>query len=261
MLLFTHLTKCFFDDFSTYKRKSGPDPQESSIAKKKKDKANRPNGSCSTTAVNPVLAGIYKRTSKQYISERNPLAESNLGCERFVSNATTTVSTLTDTGAPSNTVSTRNIPSTITGAHHELARRAIGRGIRHGLGGSTVSKLLPPVPMPLLPPVPMPILPASTSTANSLSELANNYQNSLKEDVVTDGSDDDPTPLSQMQNVMSSTFDSGMLDNSGFLSRNSSLIDLAMLAPVDEALNGNCADEENGNHCGESFEFLDFPTS
>lgn len=257
----SYVNDAAMDDISSLfqiKRKSGPDPQESSMAKKKKDKATKSSGNCSTTAVNPVLAGIYKRTSKQYISERNPLAESMSGSDRHVS---TTVSTLIDIGAPSTAVSSRLVSSTITGAHHELARRAIGRGIRHGLGGSTMPKLLPPVPMPLLPPVPMPILSSSTSTANSLSELANNYQNSLKDDVVTEDSDDNPTPLSQMQNGMCSTFDGGMLDSTEFLSRNSSLIDLAMLAPVDEALNGTNTDDDNGNHSGESFEFLDFPNS
>jgi hypothetical protein len=107
----------------------------------------------------------------------------------------------------------------------------------------------------------MPILSASTSTANSLSELANNYQNSLKDDVVTEDSGDNPTPLSQMQNGMGSAFDGGMLDSTGFLSRNSSLIDLAMLAPVDEALNSTNMNEDNVSHIGESFEFLDFPNS
>ena len=240
------------------KRKSGPDPQESSIAKKKKDKANKSAGNCSTTAVNPVLAGIYKRTSKQYISERNPLAESTHGSDRNGSTASTAVSTLIDIGSTSDAVNTRLVLSTKTGAHHELARRAIGRGIRHGLGGSALPKFLPPVPIPLLPPVPLPVLSASTSTANSLSELANNYQNSLKDDVVTEDSDDNPTPLSQMQN---GTFYSGMSDSTGFLSRNSSLIDLAMLAPVDEALKGTNTDDDNENHSGESFDFLDFPIS
>lgn len=228
------------------------------MAKKKKDKAAKPIGNSSTTAVNPVLAGIYKRTTKQYIGERNPLAESLSGSDGFVSSAAITGSKMADNGT---SVNTRNVTTSITGAHHELARRAIGRGIRHGLGGSNIPNLLPPVPMPLLPPVPMPILPPSTSAANSLSELTNNYQNSLKDDVVTEDSDDNPTPLSQMQHGMSCTFDGGMLDSTAFLSRNSSLIDLAMLAPVDEALNGTSTGDDNGNHSGESFEFLDFPTS
>jgi hypothetical protein len=231
------------------------------MAKKKKDKATKPIGNSSTTTVNPVLAGIYKRTTKQYISERNPLAESISGSDRFALNATIAASKMADNGVPPSSVNTRNTTTTVTGAHHELARRAIGRGIRHGLSGSNVPNLLPPVPMPLLPPVPMPRLPPSTSAANSLSELTNNYQNSLKDDVVTEDSDDNPTPLSQMQRGMSCTFDGGMLDSTGFLSRNSSLIDLAMLAPVDEAYHGTNAGDDNGNHSGESFEFLDFPTS
>ena len=211
--------------------------------------------------MNPVLAGIYKRTTKQYISERNPLAESLSGSERVVSSSSIATSKITVIGAPQTTGNTRNDSTAMTGAHHELARRAIGRGIRHGLGGSNLPNILPPVPMPLLPPVTMPKLPASTSAANSLSELTNNYQNSLKDDVVTEDSDDNPTPLSQMQQGMGSAFDGGMLASTGFLSRNSSLIDLAMLAPVDEALNGHCTGDDNMNDSGESFEFLDFPNS
>ena len=235
-------------------RKSGPDPQESSNAKKKKEKATKPSGNNSSRTVHPVLADIYKRTSKQYISERNPLADSTSGSDIFSSASI-------DNSAPPKSGNSRSPSTTITGAHHELARRAIGRGIRHGFSSSTGSapNLLPPVPVPLLPPVQLPVLPLSTSTANSLSELTNNYQNSLKEDVVTEDSDDNPTPLSQMQNGMCTTFDGGLYDNTGFLSTNSSLIDLAMLAPVDEALNVTRSGDGNDKDSGEMFEFLDFP--
>jgi hypothetical protein len=157
------------------------------------------------------------------------------------------------------TRSTVNTSTTRHGAHHELARRAIGRGIRHSLGSSALNTQ-PSVPMPLLLPVPIPLLSSSTSTANSLSELANNYQNSLKEDVITEDSDGDPTPLSRMESRIDSNFDA-MLEGSqvGFLSSNSSLIDLAMLAPVEEALNSSTNSDDNGNQSAEAFEFLDFP--
>jgi hypothetical protein len=130
------------------------------------------------------------------------------------------------------------------GTHQALARRAVGRGIRHGFGA-------PSQPQPAtakLPPV--------TSTADSLSELANNYQNSLKDDTGISAleSDADPTPLSQMQGR------GGYYDSAGafsfFLSRNSSLVDLAMIAPVDDAL-----EEPSTVTTDEArdFTFVDFP--
>jgi hypothetical protein len=240
-------------------RKSGPDPLDTSIKKKKEKNAKLASTSNIATAVNPVLAGIYNRSTKQYQKDRNPLARSyDVSDSRMVPNPISSSTTITI--APPTTSGT-NIPNTRPGAHHELARRAIGRGIRHSIGSSTVNTL-PSVPMPLLPPVPTPLLPSSTSTANSLSELANNYQNSLKDDIVTEESDGDPTPLSRMQSRIESNFD-GMLEESqvGFLSSNSSLIDLAMLAPVDEGLNSTAHSDDNGNPSGETFEFLDFPNS
>jgi hypothetical protein len=139
------------------------------------------------------------------------------------------------------------------GAHHELARQAVGRGIRHSIGASVSNASIV---------APMPILHTSTSTANSLSELACNYQNSLKEDIVTEESDDDPTPLSRMQGRISSTFDTAFEPNyEAFLSSNSSLIDLAMLAPVDEPLQDPSSGGVYADPSGESYEFMDFPNS
>jgi hypothetical protein len=209
--------------------------------------------------VNPVLAGIYKRTSKQYKRENNPLAGPSPGNESTVFKMSESSFASLSNDQPK---SDRTLSREEAGAHHELARRAIGKGIRHGLSGSNVPNLLPPVPMPLLPPVAMPLFPSSTSTstANSLSELASNYQNSLKDDVVTEDSDDNPTPLSRMQCHINSSFE-GMLEDSGFLSRNSSLIDLAMLAHTEEVLSGAKSNSDTEIHLGESFEFLDFPSA
>jgi hypothetical protein len=72
----------------------------------------------------------------------------------------------------------------------------------------------------------------------SLTELASNYHNSLMNSTQNagyDGNDLEPTPLSQMRDNGGQYFEPY---TPGFLSRNSSLIDLAMIAPVE---NGNVA--------------------
>jgi hypothetical protein len=203
-----------------------------------------------TSKVNPVLAGIYNRTSQQFRSEQQNSAVSTAvtRSQGLVSNAATATvpASLTTQGKPSEQVGVR------LGGHHELARRAVGIGIRHGLIGSGSNTSLA---------APTPALTTSNSTANSLSELASNYQNSLKEDIVTEESDDDPTPLSRMQGRITNSFDT-MLEPTyvGFLSRNSSLIDLAMLAPVEEnAGDLSSGGEDNGNQVRGNYEFLDFP--
>lgn len=248
------------------KRKSGPDPLESSLAKKKKDKPVR--NTESITTVNPVLAGIYNRTAKQYRQENNPLepqlSATSTDAITFSQASSRTSSAYTATTATNGSeVRTCNLGQNVNnkttadklGVHHELARRAIGRGIRHGYGSNVqnIPNLLPPVPTPLLPPVPLPQqqLRASTSTANSLSELVSNYQNSLKEDF-NNGKDD--------RNNDSTSSPMERQDNSygGFLSHNSSLIDLAMLAPVEDGLTDDGMDDTND--C-DGFEFFDFTNS
>jgi hypothetical protein len=85
--------------------------------------------------------------------------------------------------------------------------------------------------------------------SDSLSQLAANYRNSLN-DLAEEM---DPTPLSQMQNP-ETTF-SGF---TGFLSRDSSLVDLAMIAPVED---GGNEDREAGTEteADVGFGFIDFP--
>jgi hypothetical protein len=93
--------------------------------------------------------------------------------------------------------------------------------------------------------------------SDSLTQLKYNFHNSLNQsyenlDVLVGA---EPTPLSQMQNVgnMGST-DTGDY-YTGFLSRTSSLIDLAMIDPTDESFiyQQNDMDESN------IFSFIDFP--
>jgi hypothetical protein len=59
----------------------------------------------------------------------------------------------------------------------------------------------------------------------------------------------DPTPLSEMQRQNNNS--TGLFG--GFLSRNSSLVDLAMIAPVD------ADSQELSDYLSEGFGFIDFP--
>ena len=225
-------------------------------SKKKKDRPAKPSvASNAASKVNPVLAGIYNRTSQQFRSEsqlsQEGIAAAVTSSHGLLKNATT-VPTLVSTAIPIlGKPADATKPGARQGAHHELARRAVGIGIRHGLGVISSNPSL----------TAKPALPASTSAANSLSELASNYQNSLKEDIVTEESDDDPTPFSRMQGRIISSFDN-VLEPAyvGFLSRNSSLIDLAMLAPVEENPGELSSGGEDNHHAARgSYEFLDFP--
>jgi hypothetical protein len=119
-------------------------------------------------------------------------------------------------------------------AHQELARQAVGRGIRHEFGrpaapsAAAVAVSISPAAAPMPPPISNPV--------GSLTELASNYHNSLMSSTQNagyDGNDVEPTPLSQMRDDGGQYFEPY---TPGFLSRNSSLIDLAMIAPVE---NGN----------------------
>jgi hypothetical protein len=122
-----------------------------------------------------------------------------------------------------------------------LARQAVGRGVRHNVTSSTVpypnssstSFRRPATKLSAMPP------PQATSSVDqSLSELENNYRSSLTP----------ATTLSSNQEDPNDEF------FGGFLSRNSSLVDLAMIPPVD----GNYNDYPLG---AETFNFVDFPNS
>lgn len=120
-------------------------------------------------------------------------------------------------------------PAPASGSHQALAQTAVGKGIRHSYSatGSISSKE------------------SSTSTSSftfkdphqlgmdvqsSLSELSNNYQNSLKD-----------TKASE----------SGL----GMLSRNSSLVDLAMLDPIEPTPVSELKQTSDPN----LMHFIDFP--
>jgi hypothetical protein len=96
----------------------------------------------------------------------------------------------------------------------------------------------------------------SSSVSNPLSQLATNYQNTLN-DMSAEALDQgtDPTPLDQMRR------DAPFL---GFLSREDSLIDLAMIDNnTDEqspALEAPPAREDPDEDSDGAFNFIDFPS-
>lgn len=233
----SYINEAAMDDIRSLfhiKRKSGTDPQENP-SKKKRDVtgAVKAPGTAaakdSTPLVSSLFAGDVNLTAR-YQKKQNPAA------------VATSIVRVTPAPMAANSTVTAG---TAISAHQALAQRAVGRGIRHGFAA--------PQPLGVSSSTARP--PAVAATTTNLSELTQAYQSSLNEastDVL--GSDDDPTPLSQMQNSGDN------YDNSdpfmGFLSRSSSLIDLAMIAPVDEAL------EEPSSAMTDSargFGFVDFP--
>jgi hypothetical protein len=151
------------------------------------------------------------------------------------------------------------------GIHQALARTAVGKGIRHGYCYTAVSQPAQPVPE-------QPVHRGSVSqsyaaaplggtsfdfpelqTANdSLSQLTNNYRNSLN-DLSSQNLDDEalmPTPLDQMRDFSISASGTGAFG--GFLSRESSLLDLAMIPNVD-------CDGQQSDFRSFGMNFVDFP--
>lgn len=214
--------------------------RKASVSLSAKDKLNKKNAvknhvqvtsDKSTAQANPVLVGILQRSS---MSGGSASAE-----------------------------------QPVTSAYQAVAQAAVGRGIRHGYSG--VASVLPP----RLPSSKSASTEHSTSASktqsefgivnNPLSQLVTNYQNTLN-----DMSDDnnmsadhnysnetemDPTPINQMTEV----------PFAGFLSREDSLIDLAMIPIPDNGVDnpagnlmnppmeGSAGSEEDG------FNFIDFP--
>jgi hypothetical protein len=102
-------------------------------------------------------------------------------------------------------------------------------------------------------------------TSRCLSQLEDNYRNSLNDltaaETIAAGTD--PTPLDQMQMQQSSTASapSDSMTFTCFLSRNSSLIDLAMLPSIEDGLPPSTDQSKGGEGGGdmEGYGFVDFP--
>jgi hypothetical protein len=167
-----------------------------------------------------------------------------------------------------------NLPS--SGSHKVLAQTAVGRGIRHSFvasalpgasqqASSSASLLLPAkrdpdgevkyTQMSALEQQLQDITSAHMSE-ETLSQLAETYHSSLNdlEDQVF-AMEAEPTPLDQMQTSNDNSDGSGIY--MGFLSRNSSLVDLAMIPGLDDNLPP--AQESDGDNCG--LTFIDFPSA
>lgn len=131
-------------------------------------------------------------------------------------------------------------------SHQALARAAVGKGVRHGFSvPSSATEALSSASMifPDSPPLPVPDL------QDSLSELTNNYRNSL-------------------QNAVKSTEDTKDQENESdpsfdmyhFLRRDSSLVDLAMLVSTVEPENMGSVEPTPVNEMRNStLSFVDFP--
>lgn len=159
---------------------------------------------------------------------------------------------------------------TANSSQEDIARSAVGKGIRYSFEARERAMSLSaagPATAAVDASHSMTGAPRSLSTTvsypeASLNELENNFRNSLKEaraestsSSAQPDSDVDPTPLSQMRHNNVSPFNSGVL--TGFLSRNSSLIDLAMIPDVEDT--AQPARQTDAIEYDPALSFVDFP--
>ena len=193
---------------SVYQRKTSVSTaakEKEKQSKKKELKMTLQSHEQTASSVNPVLAGILHRSSMASTAEA-----------KLYSSETTT----------------NESQSEATKSHHAVAQAAVGRGIRHGVGRSQVqvstrSGLLSqtvPVDVPSSEPE---VKPAAT-VANPLSQLATNFQNSLNDLVSVDAVPQEPA-------VSTTTISDQALFPGGFLRRDDSLVDLAMIPVVENS--------------------------
>lgn len=186
--------------------------------------------------VNPVLAGIFKRSRDSMVR----LAP-----------------------AKDHQTQLKSAPGTDA---HDLAQTAVGRGIRHSFAANTATIGIAidngvahtvNASMDQEQHQMQPSESTSTRAANidSLSQLASNFRNSLMQSGDSNEFmvDAEPTPLSEMYRSEPIPSSETNYFYNGFLSRNSSLVDLAMIAPVDESKSPQPLENED------NFDFVDFP--
>lgn len=176
--------------------------------------------------VNPVLAGILHRTSSAPLGKgpktgSTPAPSAQLAVGKGIKHGF--VKTIQ--GMPSSS------------SHQELARTAVGKGVRHGYSvPSSVTAALPPEAI-IFPPLQIPDI------QDSLSELHNNYRNSLHNETKDQSDEIDPS-----------------FNIYHFLRRDSSLVDLAMLVPNEELENMGSVEPTPVNEMRNSTAtFVDFP--
>jgi len=212
------------------KRKTGPTPAKERGVKKRErlsdeDRGKDDKNSSATTAVNPVLAGILQRSSSSTsVAKRravNPVTTAKIAVGKGVKHQLN--------GYLRNIASTPGILDTKSNSHITLAQTAVGKGVRHGFSAQTHASAVSDSTTTNS------VSSALTSSnsnvsfsdvnqfdlQNSLSELTNNYKNSLNSET------------SEANSIQSTSAQvNGVPVTLGMLSRESSLIDLAMLDPT-----------------------------
>jgi hypothetical protein len=138
-------------------------------------------------------------------------------------------------------------------SQHALARSAVGKGIKYSYIApankavvGTVKDLRPAKGAPIT------TTGDNSKAEESLSQLENNFRNSLNEEPDAAVGDSDPTPLSQMRNDPTAS----PYDFTGFLHRDNSLVDLAMIPISDDKGNEFGYSDTNLDH---GLTFVDFP--
>lgn len=176
-----------------------------------------------------MLAGILHRTSPVPLGKgpktgSTPLPSALIAVGKGIKHGFTK----TISGMPSST------------SHQELARAAVGKGVRHGYSApSSATAALPLETTTFQDPPPLQI----PDIQDSLSELTNNYRNSLQNETM--GLSDEIDPSFNMYH---------------FLRRDSSLVDLAMLVPNEELENMGSVEPTPVNEMRNSTAtFVDFP--
>lgn len=223
--------------FRKIQRKAGPAPsKEKGQKKRSRSDASASNSTAAPAAnVNPVLVDILHRTT----GTRAAPATAARGAARKSSRAKVTSSS----------------------SQQELARAAVGKGVRHGLvppaasaGSATEALASASMIFPDPPQLGLPDL------ENSLSELTNNYHNSLQDSEL-----DHPGRGADGTTTQSSESDPSF-QMYNFLSRDSSLVDLAMLIPTTNADEADVAESSAAMEptpvnelSASAMSFLDFP--
>jgi hypothetical protein len=225
--------------------------------KEKKDGKKR-NGAASSSSKRPPTKATKSSESTKADTNINPVLAGIL----YRSKSPAEVATANANAAAAARKPVASHLSQTAGAHQALARTAVGRGIRHGYSLNAASH---PGSQPGRPAqntsAPLGNAAAASSGAqlefpdqmpsanDSLSQLTSNYQNSLN-DMSAQSLDDEtmPTPLDQMRDPNASGAFGGFL-----LSRNSSLVDLAMIPNVDET------DDQQTDFRSFGMNFVDFP--
>jgi hypothetical protein len=217
--------------------------------------------------VNPVLVGILHRTT------------GSMGAAPVLSNRGAL-----PTAVLSTSISLKPMPIVLPNAsaavldaqgqgHKAVARAAVGKGIRHSFAaaaaaapqqGSTAAS--EGGGCAALNAIITSSFTFPEHTSSSLSQLEDNYRNSLNDltaaEAIAAGTD--PTPLDQMQMQQSSptSAPSDSMNFTCFLSRNSSLIDLAMLPSIEDGLPPSIDHSKGGGGDGgdmDGYGFVDFP--